>query len=486
MKHFDLVVIGSGSGDTVIGDRPAGWTVALVEDQAVGFGGTCLNVGCIPSKMFVHTADLAEDARAANAFGVDLPAPAVRWHAIRKRVFDRIDQRSADGLRHHRAGGPNLTLFEGEGQFTGPNTLRVGDNETISADRFVIAAGSRPIVPDVPGLQDAGFLTNETIMRVEKLPERLVILGAGAIAAEFSHVFSALGVHVTVISRSGSMLTREDEDVSQLFTGIARRKWDLRQRREATRVERTSTGIRVHLRNPDGDNADAADAADDADDANGIEGVEVVEGDELLVAVGRRSNADRLNLSAAGVATHPDGRIAVDSRQRTNVPGIFAIGDVSSERQLKHVANHEARVVAHNFSHPDEPTESDHRFVPHAVFTSPQIASVGLTEQRARAEGVPYVVGKRDYSEIAYGWAMNDPEGFAKILADPETGRLLGAHIIGPQASVLIQPLIQAMSLGQDAATVARGQYWIHPAMSELVENALLDLPQRSVKSPVN
>ena len=456
MRHFDLVVIGSGSGDSVVAGRPREWKVALVDDAAVGFGGTCLNVGCIPTKMFVYTADLAEMAGEAKAFGLDVPAPAVRWQDIRRRVFDRVDRHSAEGLHRRRAGGPDLVLFEGEARFTGPKTLRVVGGETISADRFVIAAGSRPIVPDVPGLADAGFLTNETVMRFDKLPERMVILGAGAIAAEFAHVFSALGVHITVIARSGGMLIREDGDVSQLFSDLARRKWDLRERRQATRVERDGATVRVHLRGPGG--------------------AEVVEGDELLVAVGRRSNADRLNLSAAGVATHPDGRIEVDRRQRTNAPGIFALGDVSSEYQLKHVANHEARVVAHNLARPDLPIEADHRFVPHAVFTSPQIASVGLTEQRARADGVPYVVGRRDYAGIAYGWAMNDPEGFAKILADPRTGRLLGAHIIGPQASVLIQPLIQAMSLGQDALSVARGQYWIHPAMSELVENALLDL----------
>ena len=468
MEHFDLIVIGSGSGDSVIGRRPRDWKVALVDDAAVGFGGTCLNVGCIPSKMFVYTAGLAEAAGGAGEFGLGLPAPTVRWQDIRKRVFDRIDRHSAEGLHHRRAGGPNLTLFEGEARFTGPKTLLVAGGETISADRVVIAAGSRPIVPDVPGLADAGFLTNETVMRVEKLPERLIILGAGSIAAEFAHVFSALGVHITVIARSGGMLRREDRDVSGLFTDIARRKWDLRERREATRVERDGAVVRVHVQGPDGDgNGDGG-------------GGEVVEGDELLVAVGRRSNADRLDLPAAGVATHPDGRIEVDGRQRTNVPGVFALGDVSSEYQLKHVANHEARVVAHNLAHPDQPIEADHRFVPHAVFTSPEIASVGLTEQRAQADGVPYAVGRRDYKAVAYGWAMNDPEGFAKVLADPETGRLLGAHIIGPQASVLIQPLIQAMSLGEDALTVARGQYWIHPAMSELVENALLDLPLRT------
>jgi mycothione reductase len=462
MRHFDLAVIGSGSGDSLVDHRFRDWNVALTDDLAVGFGGTCLNVGCIPSKMFVYTADLAAASRGADAFGLEQQTTAVHWRQIRQRVFDRIDRLSAESLRHRREGRSNVTLFEGEARFSGPNTLQVGGGaETISADRFVIAAGSRPIVPTIPGLTESGFLTNETVMRIDELPRRLVILGAGAIAAEFAHVFSSLGVQITVIARSEGMLRKEDGDVSRMFTEAARSKWDLREMRQVTRVERDGEDVRAHLRGPDGD--------------------ETVVGNALLVAVGRRSNSDRLNLAAADVAVHPDGRVAVDCHQRTSASHIFALGDVSSAYQLKHVANHEARVVAHNLLHPDEPEAADHRFVPHAVFTSPQIASVGLTEQGARDADVPFIVGRCDFSAIAYGWAMNDPEGFAKVLADPHTGLLLGAHVIGPEASVLVQPLIQAMSLGQDARSVARGQYWIHPAMSELVENALLalDFPPR-------
>jgi mycothione reductase len=167
----------------------------------------------------------------------------------------------------------------------------------------------------------------------------------------------------------------------------------------------------------------------------------------------------------------------VDEFQRTAVEGIFALGDISSDYQLKHVANHEAKVVGHNLLHPDEPIASDHRFVPAAVFSSPQIASVGLTEREAVEQGIRFVTSTEAYASIAYGWAMEDRTGFVKLIADPATGQLLGAHIIGPQASTLIQPLIQAMSFGLDARSMARGQYWIHPAMPELVENALLNLP---------
>jgi mycothione reductase len=201
-----------------------------------------------------------------------------------------------------------------------------------------------------------------------------------------------------------------------------------------------------------------------------------VRGDLLLVATGRVPNGDRLDLPATGVPTHDDGRIVVDEFQRTPVEGIFALGDVSSDHQLKHVANHEARVVAHNLLHPDSPRRSDHRFVPSAVFTDPQIAAVGRTEEQCRAEGLDVAVSVQDYGDVAYGWAMEDTTGFCKVLAERGSGRLVGAHIIGPTASTVIQPLIQAMSFGLTARTMACGQYWIHPALAEVVENALLGL----------
>ena len=183
-----------------------------------------------------------------------------------------------------------------------------------------------------------------------------------------------------------------------------------------------------------------------------------------------------MNLSAAGIETHPDGRIVADAQQRTSAEGVWALGDVSSPHQLKHVANAEAKVVGHNLADPDTPREIDHRFVPAAVFTDPQIASVGLTESECRAEGLDYTAKVQNFGDVAFGWAMEDTTGLCKILAEKGTGRLLGAHLIGPQASTLIQPLIQAMQFGLDAATMATGQYWIHPALPEVVENALLGL----------
>jgi mycothione reductase len=455
VRHFDLVIIGTGSGNSIPDERFAGWNIAIVEKGV--FGGTCLNVGCIPTKMFVHAADIAAAPASGARLGVDAHLDGVRWTDVRDRIFGRIDPIS-EGGRHWRAEeNANVTVYEGTARFTGPKTLDTGTGEVITADRFVLAAGSRPVVPDVADLGSVGYHTSDTLMRLDALPPRLTILGSGFVAAEFAHVFSSFGVQVTVIARSDRLLRQEDHEVATRFTEIASQKWDVRLKRKAVRAERVDGVVRLHLEGPDG--------------------AEVVESEELLVAVGRTPNSDLLDLAATGVDVHPDGRVVVDEHQRTSVEGIYALGDVSSEYRLKHVANHEARVVQHNLLHPDEPISSDHRFVPAAVFSSPQIASVGLTEEQAVERGVRHVVAEQAYASIAYGWAMEDTTGFAKVLADPDTGLILGAHVIGPQASSVIQPVIQAMSFGLDARTMARGQYWIHPAMPEVIENALLNLP---------
>ncbi|GAA1240146.1 mycothione reductase [Prauserella halophila] len=464
MPHYDIVIIGTGSGNSILDQRFADRKVAVVEKGV--FGGTCLNVGCIPTKMFVHPADLAATPASAARLGVDETLDGVRWRDIRDRIFGRIDSIAAGGreYRIEHDDNANVTVYEGQGRFTGHKELTVelaGGPETITADRFVLAAGGRAVAPDVPGLAETGFHTSDTVMRIDELPRRLVILGSGFVAAEFAHVFSAFGVDVTLVARSGAMLRTEDDDVSRRYTELAAQRIDVRLNRTTTQARRTETGIALDLEGPGG--------------------AETVDGDLLLVATGRRSNADLLSVEATGVAVTRSGHVAVDEYQRTAVDGIYALGDLSSPAELKHVANHEARVVQHNLLHElgieDSPVAADHRFVPHAVFGSPQIASVGLTERDAVAQGVAYVTATQDYGGIAYGWAMEDESHFAKLLADPSTGRLLGAHVIGPQAPTLIQPLIQAMSFDLDARSMARGQYWIHPAMPELIENALLNLP---------
>ncbi|GAA2268366.1 mycothione reductase [Nonomuraea roseoviolacea subsp. roseoviolacea] len=463
-QQFDLVVIGSGSGNPIADKRFADWKVAIVE-KGVGpfgsFGGTCLNVGCIPTKMFVHTADTARAPEHGAALGVDLELRGVDWPAVRDRIFGRIDPLAAGGERYRATGRENVTLYRGRARFTGERRLVVDTADgpvTITADQVVVAVGSRPDIPDTPGLDQAlGYHTSDTVMRMDRLPRHLTILGSGFVATEMAHVFSSLGVEISVIARSELLLRHEDMDVARRFTELARDRWDVRLNRKLLSAARQGDKLLLDLEGP--------------------AGAELLETDELLVATGRRPNSDLVDAAAGGLALHPDGRVVVDERQATSVPGVWALGDVSSPWQLKHVANHEARVVQHNLLHPDDLRASDHRYVPHAVFSSPRIASVGLTEQEAQAAGRAYVTAIREYSGIAYGWAMEDTTSFAKVLADPATGELLGAHIIGPEAPALIQPLIQAMSFGLDARSMARGQYWIHPAMPEVVENALLDLP---------
>ncbi|MGH3434701.1 MAG: FAD-dependent oxidoreductase, partial [Thermocrispum sp.] len=336
-----------------------------------------------------------------------------------------------------------------------------GEPRRLTAERIVLAAGSRAVVPDIPGLaghSPVEFHTSDTVMRLDKLPASAIILGSGSIASEFAHIFSSFGVDITVVARSSRLLRGLDADVSQRFTDVAQRRWDVRLNATATAARTTDSGVALDLDTPRGPGTVVAEL--------------------LLVAVGRLPNADLLTVDAAGIET-VDGRVRVDQYQRTSVEGVYALGDVSSADQLKHVANHEARVVQHNLLHPDDLVAADHRYVPRAVFTSPQIAVVGRTEEELRAATVSYAVGTQDYADIAYGWAMEDTTGFVKVLADPVSGELLGVHVIGPQAPTVIQPAIQAMSFGLDARRMARGQYWIHPGMPEVLENALLNLPLR-------
>ena len=455
VTHFDLAIIGSGSGNSVPDDRFADRRIAILEKGT--FGGTCLNVGCIPTKMFVHPADLAASVDHARDLGVDLVREGVRWREIRDRIFRRIDPISVAGRSYRAERLENVTLFEGHARFTAPRTIDTGTGETITADQVVLAAGSRAVVPDIPGITEVEHHTSDTIMRIDSVPGRLAIIGGGFVAMEFAHVFGSFGSEVTVINRSDRLLRGEDEEVSERFTRLADGRWDVRHRTTTAKVEEYDGRVRLHLDTP--------------------EGPEVLDVDTLLVATGRRSNSDGLDLDRAGVEVDEGGLVVVDEYQRTTAAGVWALGDISNRYQLKHVSNHEARVIQHNLLHLDDPgsmVKADHNAVPSAVFTSPQVASVGLSEQEAREQGVRYVVARQFYGDTAYGWAMEDTTSFAKVLADPGTGRLLGAHVMGPEASNLIQPLIGGVAFGQTAQELARGQYWIHPALSEVVENALL------------
>ncbi len=463
MAEFDLVIVGTGSGNSIPGPEFDDWNIAIIEKGV--FGGTCLNVGCIPSKIFVYSADVAESVRGTSRYGVDAQVNSVDWPAIRDRVFGRIDPIAAGG-EEYRIGEecPNITVFKGEGRFVGERTLDValadGATAQVSGRHIVLGAGARPFIPPFEGLESVSYHTSDTVMRLDALPERLIVLGGGYIASELGHVFGGLGSHVTMINRGERLLRIEDREISDRFTEVYGRRFDLRCGSQVERVWQDDEGIHVAIIR---------------------EGrAEQVDGDVLLLATGRIPNGDILDVEAAGIA-HDDHRVLVDEHFSTSIDGIWAFGDLSNIHQLKHLANAEVRALQHNLlvaeGQADGPMRSvDDRCVPHAVFGHPQVASVGLTEEAARAQGLPISVATKDYGAVAYGWAMEDDESFCKLIAHAETRELLGAHIIGPQASTLIQQLIQGMEFGQTVDEMATGQFYIHPALTELVENCLLDL----------
>ncbi len=448
---YDLVIVGAGSGNMVLTRELAGWRTAVVE--ASRFGGTCLNRGCIPSKMLVLTADIAQAVRHADRFGVAARWAGADWPRIRGRVFGRIDPVHERAVAYRRAHG--IDVFLGEARFVAPQTLRVGDDE-LRAERFVLAAGSRPRIPPILGLAEVPFLTSDTVMRLDRLPKSMIVLGGGYVAAEMSHIFGSLGTNVTIVARGEHLLSQHDADIRARFTELYRRRFDVRLGATAERVAATSKGVRLSLASP--------------------AGAQRAEAEVLLVATGRVPNSDQLDVAAAGVEVDSCGHVRTDDTYATNMPGIWALGDLANHFQLKHMANAEARLVRYNLLHPDRPRRASFTVVPSAVFADPQVASVGATEQELQALGRPYATATRFYRDTAYGWALEDTTSFVKVLADPATRLLLGAHIIGPQASTLIQPLIQAMCLGNTVDQLASGVLYIHPALTEAVEQALLEL----------
>ena len=452
---FDVIVIGTGSGNSILTSEYDSLRVAIVERDV--FGGTCLNRGCIPTKMFVYAADVAEQIRHASTYGVDGSVNGVRWPDIVNRIFGRIDPIPPNGLAYRQAAN-NTTVLEGNARFVARRQIEVamnaGGTRRITAKHIVIAAGARPLIPDVPGLNEVGYHTSDTIMRLPELPKKLIVLGGGYIATEMAHVFGALGSEVVIVNRSARLLSREDETVSARFTEIYRRRFECHFNARVEQVSETDGIFTVRL-HENGTHVD-------------------ITGDAMLVAVGRIPNSDQLEVEVGGIAVNGDGYVMTDDQLRTNVEGVWALGDISNDNQLKHVANAEARTMGHNVVHPENLRTTDLWPVPHAVFAGLQVAAVGATEQQLRHLGIRHVTAIQEYGDVAYGWAMEDTQHFCKLIADPDTRRLLGAHIMGPQSSILIQQLIQGMKFGQTVDEMARGQLWIHPSLTEVVENALL------------
>jgi mycothione reductase len=453
--RFDLIVIGAGSGAQVsAAGAEHGWRVGVVESGP--FGGTCLNRGCIPSKMLVHVADVARTVRRGRLFGVDARIEAIDWEFIIERVFAEIDAEAA-GIEQANRGSESIEVVKGEARFFGPKLLEVNGRQ-LTADTIVIAAGSRPSVPDLEGLDGMPVHTSDDVMRLERQPKRLLIMGGGYIAAELGHVFEALGTEVTIVNRGARLLDDEDDDVSSRFTQAYARRFDLRLDADVRRASQRGSELVLEL--------ERAGAREE------------VSGDALLVATGRVPNSDVLAVEETGVELDDEGFIQTDANLQTNVPGIWALGDIVGAYMLKHAANLEAAHVAHNILHPNDLRPVDYHAMPHAIFGSPQVGSVGLRERDARSRGVRHVVASYDYDQTAFGSSIEDHDGFVKVLADPATGEILGCHILGADASTLIQGVANLIRSRMTIDVMRRGIF-VHPALPEVVQRAFAELPSK-------
>ena len=341
-------------------------------------------------------------------------------------------------------------MFKGTGRFVGANTLEV-DGKEISAETVVIAAGARPRVPDIRGISDVPYVTSDEALRLPRQPERLTILGGGYIAAEMGHFFGALGTEVTISQRGPLLVQQEDRDVSQRFTEVYQRKFRLLLNARVTETHLSGDQITVKV-SRDGHTA-------------------TIDSDSLLIAAGRIPNTDLLGVARTGVEVDQRGFVSVDEHLQTRVDGIWALGDIVGKNLLKHSANLEAAYVAHNIYNPDARVAVNYHAMPHAIFASPQVAGVGVTEQEATDLGIPYAVATYDYRDTAYGASIEDQDGFVKVLADPETREILGCHIIGTDASVLIQEVTNAIRLGLTTDSITQSIY-VHPALPEVVQRA--------------
>jgi mycothione reductase len=450
MREFDMIVIGSGSGLDVANAAAAEMKVAIVEKGPLG--GTCLNRGCIPSKILIHSADVAMAIHTAAQFGLEVPDMKVDFERIVAHANAAVDadSRNIEHALSHEVKNP--LLIKDEARFIGPKTLRVGKQE-IRANMILIAAGGRPQVPNIPGLAESGFITSDEALRLRRLPKHMIILGGGYIAVELGHFFGALGSQVTVACRRPTLLAREDHAIAERFTEVFGRLHTVLTETTVTAVRRDGESIEVVTENV----------------KSGAKAT--LTGDALLVATGRTPNTDWLDLEATGVRTNESGHIVVNEYMETNVKGIYALGDIVGRYLYKHNANHEAQYVYWNMV-VGKRVPIDYTAMPHAVFSYPQVAGVGLTEEECQAKGIKYGVGICDYSATGMGLALQDEDSFAKLIVQRSDGKILGGHIVGPQASILIHEVIVAMKSGKGTTSNILNAIHVHPALSEVISRA--------------
>jgi mycothione reductase len=469
MQTVDFLVIGSGSGlDVANAAVNQGQSVAVVERGPLG--GTCLNRGCIPSKLLLYHADVLETVERADEFGIETTVEDVAFADIVRRVNEEV-RADAASIQQGLSASDQHRLFDGEARFVGDRTVEVtggaDDGARVQAETVLVAAGTRPAVPPIDGLRAVEYLTSREALELETPPDHLVVVGGGYVAAELAHFFGTFGSNVTIVGRRPNLLPQADEEVAAAFTERYSERFTVHTGYEVSSVTAGSGSAS----GDDGRVTVEARPYEYGPEPGPVEGGEPVQvtGDELLVAAGRVPNTDTLNLDATGVETDEQGYIATDEFLRTDQSGVWALGDIVGEYLLKHSANHEARAVARNiFGEGLEPV--DYSAMPFAVFASPEVAGVGAREEELRQTDREYAVSTYRYEDTARGDAMH-AEGLVKVLIDLDGG-ILGCHIVGPDASTLIQEVVVAMKSGSGTVRDIRDAVHIHPALPEVVSRA--------------
>ncbi|MBS3815411.1 MAG: dihydrolipoyl dehydrogenase [Hadesarchaea archaeon] len=455
MKEYDVLVVGSGSGMNIASKAVnKEMEVALVDKDPLG--GTCMNRGCVPSKVMIYPADVIQEAKEAEKLGVNFPEPEINFEKIMKRTRNSYLPNREEMLESVK-GVENLTYYDDVGEFTSDYTMKVSGEE-ITAEKIVLFSGSRPIIPPIKGLEEVEYLTNRNIFDLKEKPESLIIIGGGYIGVEFAHFFSSIGTNVTIIELMNHLLSGLDSEIIELLKEKLSSRLNILTNHKVVEVKEKDKEKMVIAENTETNET------------------KEVKGESILVAAGRRSNADLLKVEKTGVETDEDGWIKVNDYLETSKERIWAGGDATGEHMFKHVANHEVEIAWHN-AFADHNREVDYHAVPYAVFTHPQIAGVGLTVDEAKKDH-DILVGKHKYKDTARGYAMGDVEGFCKIIVDKNEGEILGTHIIGPHASILIQEVINLMYAGDGTVRPLYDALHIHPALSEVVAWSLGNLSE--------
>jgi pyruvate/2-oxoglutarate dehydrogenase complex dihydrolipoamide dehydrogenase (E3) component len=464
-QTYDAVIIGAGQAGGPFSTTlaQAGWKIALVEKEHVG--GTCVNEGCTPTKTMVASARVAHLARRAADYGVQIGPVSVDMLKVRQRKRD-IVARFRNGGQRHIARTEGVDLLFGEAHFIEPKTVEVhlndGATRILTADHIFINTGGRPVNPPVEGLDQVPTLNSTSIMELDTVPEHLLVLGGGYIGLEFGQMFRRFGSKVTIIQRGERLLAREDADVADEVAKILREDGiEVLLKTTPVFAAQMNGQIELTVKTP--------------------EGQRTLTGSHLLVAAGRAPNTDRLNLEAAGVETDPHGFIKVNQRLETNVPGIYALGDVKGGPAFTHISYDDFRILRTNLLHGGSATTTN-RLVPYTVFIDPQLGRVGLTEEEAQAQGRVYCVAKLPMANVARAIEVDETRGFMKAIVDAETNKILGVAILGLEGGEIMS-VLQMVMLGQVPYTAIRDGVFAHPTLAESLNNLFMALNNQTRKT---